>query len=69
MLRKEVKQMTKFKLVKALVLLLAFMVLFLGGFSITSASKVEAAKCCWVHVCTVNPPIICWDECRPCPRL
>jgi hypothetical protein len=45
------------------------MVLFMGGFSITSASKVEAAKCCWVRVCTVNPPIVCWDVCRPCPRL
>ncbi len=61
--------MRKLRTVKALVLLFAFLVIFAGGFTMTSAGKVEAARCCWVMVCTVNPPIVCWEVCKPCPRL
>ena len=57
------------KKVKALVLLFAFLAIFLGGFTMTSSSKVEAAKCCWVTVCTTTPPIVCWSVCKPCPKL
>jgi len=54
---------------KALILLFAFLAIFVGGFTAMDAPKAEAARCCWVMVCTVNPPIICWEECRPCPRF
>ena len=57
------------KKVKALVLLFAFLAIILGGFTLTTSSRVEASKCCWVMVCTVNPPIICWEVCKKCPTL
>ena len=56
------------KKLKALVLLFAFAVILVGGFTMTSP-KVDAAKCCWVMVCTVNPPIICLEVCKKCPGL
>lgn len=55
------------KKMKALVLLFAFLAIFIGGFTTMTAPQANAIKCCWVMVCTVNPPIICWEECRPCP--
>ncbi|MEW5925374.1 MAG: hypothetical protein AB1746_15440 [Candidatus Zixiibacteriota bacterium] len=57
------------KKMKALVLLFAFLAIFIGGFTTMTAPQANAIKCCWVMVCTINPPIICWEECRPCPRL
>lgn len=59
--------MKAFMKIKALVVILALVVLFAGAFTILSTDTVEAARCCWVRVCTVNPPIYCWDECVPCP--
>jgi hypothetical protein len=53
--------------VKALVVILALVVVFGGAFSIITTDIATAAKCCWVMVCTVDPPVICWEECRPCP--
>jgi hypothetical protein len=61
--------MMKLRKFKALVLLFAFLVIFAGGFSIVSAGKTEAARCCWVMQCTITPPIICWEVCKPCPKL
>ncbi|MDX9856694.1 MAG: hypothetical protein RBT76_02775 [candidate division Zixibacteria bacterium] len=57
------------KLLRALVLTLALVMVFLGAFTITAPTKVEAARCCWVMVCTTTPPIVCWEVCRPCPKL
>jgi hypothetical protein len=57
------------KVAKAAVLLFAFLVIFVGGFTAISAPKVDAARCCWVMICTNTPPIICWEECRPCPHF
>ena len=54
---------------KALVVLLALFVVFSGAFTIMSAGSADARPCCWVMVCTVNPPMVCWEECRPCPPL
>jgi hypothetical protein len=56
-----------FAKIKALVVILALVVLFAGAFTILTTDTAEASRCCWVRVCTVNPPIICWDECVPCP--
>ena len=55
--------------VKALVLIFAFVVLFAGAFSIVTTEDVSAARCCWVMVCTTEPPIYCWEECVPCPTF
>lgn len=52
---------------KAVVLIFAFVVLFIGGFTIVTSDSTEAARCCWVRVCSEIPPYPCWDECRPCP--
>ncbi len=54
---------------KVLVAIFVFVAIFAGAFTIMTSQPVEAKKCCWVMVCTVNPPIICWEECRPCPPL
>ena len=61
--------MSKMRALKALVLLFAFLVIFAGGFTMTTSSRVEAARCCWVMYCTINPPIVCWEVCKPCPRF
>ncbi len=54
------------KKLKALVLFVAFASILAGGFALTSSSKVEAAKCCWVMVCG---PVGCWEVCKTCPKL
>jgi len=61
--------MAMLRKMRALVLLFALVVLFIGAFSIMSADTAQAKRCCWVMVCTVNPPIVCWEECRTCPRF
>lgn len=57
------------KRLKALILLFAFLVVFIGGFTALTAPKVEASRCCWVMVCTIDPPIICWEICVKCPTF
>lgn len=57
------------KAVKALVILIALVAVFFGAFTIASPQKVEAARCCWVMVCTQTPPIVCWEQCKPCPKF
>jgi len=54
---------------KAVVLLFALAVTLAGAFTLMNSRKVEAAKCCWVMVCTTSPPIVCWEVCKPCPHL
>jgi hypothetical protein len=57
------------KKIKALVLLFAFAVILAGAFTATTSRKAEAQRCCWVMVCTINPPIVCWEVCKTCPHL
>ena len=52
--------------IKALMLVFAVAILFVGAFSIFAAPETQAKPCCWVMVCTTSPPIICWEVCRPC---
>lgn len=56
-----------FKKLRAVVLLFSFVVLFIGAFTILTSDISEAGKCCWVVVCSDEPPFECWSECRPCP--
>jgi hypothetical protein len=61
--------MKLFRKLRAFVLLFAILAL-ITGFTVLNAPKtVEAARLCCYHVCTVNPPIVCWDVCKPCPKL
>ncbi len=59
--------MTALRKVKALVVVFALVVLFAGAFTIVSSDTATASRCCWVMVCTQQPPIVCWHECMPCP--
>ncbi len=59
--------MTALRKMSALVVVFALVVLFTGAFSIVTTEEVDASRCCWVMVCTQDPPIICWEECLPCP--
>lgn len=56
---------------KAIFLLLALAILFLGSLSIVSTESATAKpRCCiWVMYCTTTPPIVCWEVCKtvPCP--
>jgi hypothetical protein len=58
---------TTLRNVKALVVVFALVVLFTGAFTIISTDTAEAIRCCWVYVCTIEEPIVCWHECVPCP--
>ncbi len=57
------------KKLKALVLLIAFLAIFIGGFTITSTQEAQAKYACCIYVmyCTIEPPIYCWCECIPIP--
>jgi len=55
--------------IKGLILVFALVTLVTAGLSTVFATKAEASrKCCWyVMICTIDPPIICWEECLPIP--
>ena len=57
------------KMLKAMVCLVAFAAVLAGGFTMMTAKKAEAARCCYVMVCTVSQPVVCWEVCKPCPKL
>ncbi len=61
--------MTRFKSMKALVLLFAFVMLFAGGFTIVSSNTVTARPACCIYVmyCMEVPPYSCWCQCIPVP--
>jgi hypothetical protein len=52
---------------KVFIVIFTLAVIFGGAFSVMTADRVEARRCCWVMVCTIDPPVYCWEECRPCP--
>jgi len=52
-----------------LVLLCALALTVVGGMVLVTSTPVEAKRCCWVVVCSTQPPIVCWEECRTCPRF
>ena len=52
--------------IKGLVLLLAVVATMAGGLVLLSPPPVEAARCCWVMVCSNTA---CWEECRTCPKF
>ena len=61
--------MAAMRRLKALVLLFAFLILFVGAITITTTQKAEAIWGCCIYVmyCTIDEPIYCWCECIPVP--
>lgn len=54
---------------KVLVYLFVFVALFTGAFTIFTAQNAQAIKCTWVMYCTVQPPIVCWEQCAELPPM
>ncbi|MBD3218524.1 MAG: hypothetical protein GF310_09635 [candidate division Zixibacteria bacterium] len=55
--------------IKALALFVAIIALGAVMFTMATPDTASAKPCCWVMVCTTQPPIVCWEECVPCPPL
>lgn len=49
-------------------LLCAVVFTLVAGLVVLAAPPAEAARCCWVMVCSDNPPA-CWEVCRTCPKF
>jgi hypothetical protein len=61
--------MKVFRKLRIFALLFAVLALVLG-FAVLNAPGIgEVPHCCWVLYCTIDPPIVCWEECRPCPSF
>jgi hypothetical protein len=59
-----------FRKLKALVLIFIFVAVFAASFTFVTSEPAQARPCeCYVMVCTIEPPIYCWEECVPCPPL
>jgi len=54
--------------IKGLIVLFAVLVSIAGGIVLLATPPAEAARCCWVMVCSTSPPYACWEVCKPCPR-
>ncbi len=54
---------------KVIFVIFALAIVLAGGFTILTTKSADArpACCIWVMYCTVDPPIYCWEECRPVP--
>jgi hypothetical protein len=52
--------------IRGIVLLAALAMAGAGGLVLLATPPVEAARCCWVMVCS---PYACWEECRTCPKF
>ncbi len=61
--------MKAFKKLRVFVLLFAVLALVVGFTVLNAPDTADAGRCCWVLYCTINPPIVCWEECRPCPTF
>lgn len=61
--------MTALRKMKTVIVLFALVVILAGGFTILTTKPVDArpACCIWVMYCTIDEPIVCWEECRPVP--
>lgn len=52
--------------IRGFMLLIGVAFTVLAGLATLATPPVEAARCCWVMVCS---PAGCWEECRTCPKL
>ncbi|MGB2769963.1 MAG: hypothetical protein WBC88_09595 [Candidatus Zixiibacteriota bacterium] len=61
--------MTFFRRFRIFALLFGALALVLGFIVLSAPGSADAPGCCWVLYCTMDTPIVCWEECRPCPKL
>lgn len=61
--------MKHFRRLKLIVFFIAVFALALGFSVMTAPKTVDAAKLCCYMYCTVDPPIVCWEMCKPCPKF
>ena len=61
--------MTRGRRIRALVLTFAVAAILFGGVALLASPPAEAARCCWVMVCSNTPPYQCWEVCRTCPKF
>jgi hypothetical protein len=61
--------MTFFRKLRIFALLFGALALALGFWALSAPGSADAPGCCWILYCTMEPPITCWEECRPCPKL
>jgi hypothetical protein len=57
------------KRINGMVVLIAVVAGVLGGAMLLWTPPAEAKRCCYVMVCSTQPPVVCWEVCRTCPRL
>jgi hypothetical protein len=61
--------MTFFKRLRVFALTFGVLALALGFVVLGASGGGGPGGCCWVLFCTMEPPITCWEECRPCTKL
>jgi len=58
-----------FRQILMLVFLFAILAVSLGLKAIITSANHRRESCYWVLFCTLQPPIVCWEECRPMPYI
>jgi len=58
-----------FRKMRAFALVFAVLTVALGFAMLSAPKPADASRLCCYHVCTVEPPIFCWDVCKPCPKF
>jgi hypothetical protein len=61
--------MKLFRNLRAFALLFAVLVLVLGFTVLQAPNTANARPLCCYRVCSLIPPYLCWDVCKPCPTL
>jgi hypothetical protein len=61
--------MTLFRKVRIFALVFALLTLVWGFVVLRAPGSAGTDGCCWVLECTIKPPIVCWEGCRPCPKF
>jgi hypothetical protein len=61
--------MTIHKRMRGLLALVAVAAIVMGGGTLLWTPPANAARCCWVMVCSNTPPYACWEVCKTCPKF
>jgi hypothetical protein len=54
---------------RGILVLVAIAATVMGGAALFFTPQAEAARCCWVMVCSNTPPYACWEVCKTCPKF
>jgi len=66
---RNIEGMTLLRKLKIFALLFGALALVLGFWALSAPGSADEPGCCWILYCTMETPITCWEECRPCPKL